>query len=84
VLCAVTLKSTKEIQEIPLIWKMGIDIQKVIHTGQTRNKTLEQNYGEGNECMGGPKWTYNNKEIPCFVGCSPKTLITSKMLAEML
>jgi hypothetical protein len=33
---------------------------------------------------GGPICTYKGKEIPCFVGCSPNSSITSQMLADML
>jgi hypothetical protein len=35
VLCAVILKTTKEIQDIPLSWKMGIDIRKDIYSRET-------------------------------------------------
>jgi hypothetical protein len=34
--------------------------------------------------IGGPVCTYKNKEIPCFVGCSPIASITLQMLADML
>jgi hypothetical protein len=33
VLCAVILKSNKEISEIPLTWKLGIDIRKEVKEG---------------------------------------------------
>jgi hypothetical protein len=34
--------------------------------------------------LGGPTCTYKDKEIPCYVGCSPNASITSQMLADML
>jgi hypothetical protein len=34
--------------------------------------------------QGGPTCFYNGKEIPCFYGSSPKALITSDLLANML
>jgi hypothetical protein len=82
VLCAVILKSNIEIQDIPLKWKMGIDIQKDVAKGGTQFETFKQNYGEGPACTGGPICQYNGKEILCFVGASPKACITSIMLAE--
>jgi hypothetical protein len=66
VLCKIILKSAKLISDIPLSWKMGIDIQKDIHTGDTRFQTFEANYGEGRACTGGPKCQYNSKETPLF------------------
>jgi hypothetical protein len=84
VLCAVILKSTKDIQDIPLNWKLGIDVRKEVLTGETTVETFEQNYGENKACAGGPSCYYNGIKIPCFVGSSPKASITSKMLMEML
>jgi hypothetical protein len=84
VLCAVILKSTKGIQDVPLGWKLGIDICKEIVTGETTIETFDQNFGEDKACAGGPKCFSNGKVIPCFVGCSPKASITSKMLTKML
>jgi hypothetical protein len=66
-LCAVILKMSKEIQNIPLNWKMGIDILQDIYTGETRYKTFKKNYGEGKACTGGPTCKYKGKEIPFFV-----------------
>jgi hypothetical protein len=84
VLYAAILKSTKTIEDIPLLWKIGIDIRKDIYTGETRFNTFEQNYGEGRAYTGNPKCKFIGKEIKCFVGCSPKAWITLEMLAEML
>ena len=33
---------------------------------------------------GGPRWFFNGKEIPCYIGSSPKAYITSTMLTDML
>jgi hypothetical protein len=46
VLCAVILKSTKDIQDIPLNWKLGIDVRKEILTRETTVETFGPNYGE--------------------------------------
>jgi hypothetical protein len=84
VMCAVILKSNKEPSELPIAWKLGIDIRKDIASGETTYELIKANYGEENAMAGGPKCTYQGKEIPCFVGCSPKASITSEMLAAMV
>jgi hypothetical protein len=81
VLSAVILVSSQCITDIPLSWKMGINIRQDIVTGEARYGTFKANYGEGQACTGGPKCQYNGKELPCFVGCSPKASITSELLA---
>jgi hypothetical protein len=84
VMCAVILKSNKDISEIPLSWKMGIDIRKEVNTGQTQYELFEGNMTDKGAMAGGPKCTYNGKTIPCFFGASSKASITSEMLAKML
>jgi hypothetical protein len=81
---AVILKSDRNIAEIPISLKLGIDIRKDIETGNNNYETFENNYGKGKTMGGGPTCRYLGKEIPCFVGFSPKAYITSEMLAAML
>jgi hypothetical protein len=84
VMAAVILKSTKNITDIPISWKMGIDVTSDIYDGSTSYELFETNYGEGKAMPGGPTCRYNGKNLPCFVGCSPNASITSEMLAAML
>jgi hypothetical protein len=63
---------------------MGIDITKDIENGTTNYELFEKNYGEGKLMPGGPTCRFNGKDIPCFVGCSPKSCITPEMLKAML
>ena len=84
VMCAVILKSKEHVSKIPISWKMGIDIRKNIKTGENVYKQVETNVGVDSVMHGGPRCTYNGKEIPCFVGTSPNASITSEMLVEML
>jgi hypothetical protein len=84
VMCAVILKSDKNVADLPISWKLGIDIRKEVVKGGTRREYFNYNIGEDKSYSGGPKCTYLGKEIPCFVGCSPKASITSEMLTAML
>ena len=81
VMCAVILKSETPISEIPISWKLGIDITKNLETGETLYDVVKANK---DVLPGGPQCTYKGKHIPCFVGASPKASITSEMLVEML
>jgi hypothetical protein len=82
VMCAVIMKSDKHIDDLPITWKLGIDIRKDVVNGTTRGELIRNNFG--NAYPGGPICTYMGKQIPCFVGCSPKASITSHMLTAML
>jgi hypothetical protein len=88
--CGVILKSSKDIKDIPISWKLGIDIRKDIETGRTTYETFELNYGldfsEDISIVGGPKCIYNGKVLPYFrsVGCSTNASITSEILAGMI
>jgi hypothetical protein len=90
VMCALILKSEKDITQVPLTWKMGIDITKNINTGETRAELFENNCNNGEEgggvgaMVGGPKCRFNGKDLPCFVCCTPKASITSELLVEMM
>lgn len=83
-MCAVILKSSKDINKIPLSWKFGIDIRKNLIDNTSEVEILKSNCSEGQAMCGGPKSYFNGKEIPCFVGASPKASITSELLAKML
>jgi hypothetical protein len=82
ILCAVVMKSEKHAKDIPLNWKFGIDITERLIDPEKGDGTL---FIENSAAMkGGPTCTFRGKEIPCFVGTSPKASITSQLLADML
>ncbi len=72
VLCAIISKSEQNVSEIPLSWKLGVDIT----VDDVNNKNMVM--------RGGPTCTYNGKVIPAFYGTSPKARIMSQLLADML
>jgi hypothetical protein len=76
-LCAVIMKSTKEPSELPLSWKLGIDIRKNIETGETTVENLSLNLGEGKAMPGGPTCTFNGKKYLVL-------LVVVRMLASLL
>jgi hypothetical protein len=84
VMAAVILKWAKNIDGIPIPWKMGIDITKDIENGTTNDELFKKNYGEGKLMPGGPTCWFNGKDIPCFVGCSPKSCIAPEILRALL
>jgi hypothetical protein len=83
-MCAVIFKIDRDVSEIPITWKLEIDITKPMN-GDTVSELikdiLEINDGP---MSGGPKCKYNGKEVPCFFGTSPKASITSELLMSML
>ena len=42
------------------------------------------NSGSGKRFPGGPKFSFQGKEVPAFIYCSPKVCITSELLNERL
>ena len=84
IMCAVILKSKKEINDIPDTWKLGIDIRKNMEEGENDLEIFTNNFGENKGIPGGPRCTYNGKVIPCFIGCSPKASITTELRKQML
>jgi len=72
VMCAVIFKSEQGISEIPVSWKLGIDI------------TIQNADDTAKVMSGGPTCTFQGKQIPCFYGTSPKASITTELLTEML
>jgi hypothetical protein len=85
VLAVIFLKLDMSVDEIPLSMKWGIDITKEAdHTGTTKAEIFKRNCGENKMLCGGPKCYHNGKEVPCFIGASPKASINSQMLADIL
>ena len=74
VLCSIIFKSEQDIKDIPLNWKLGIDLTVEGADADDLEKVAK----------GGPTCVYKGKEIPCFYGASPKASITSTLLADML
>jgi len=71
-MCAVIFKSELPVSEIPLSWKLGIDI------------TVEDLEDRTIVMKGGPCCIYNGNDIPFFYGTAQKASITSALLTEML
>jgi hypothetical protein len=84
VMCSVIFKSELKVCQLPISWTMGININKDILTGIDNVETFSINQGKGKAMEGGPICFFNGKNIPCFIGASPKASITSTMLADML
>jgi hypothetical protein len=83
IMCAVVMKSEKGISEIPLSWRLGIDVSKDVISGETLVEIFDNNLKSG-VSTGGPTCTYNGINLPCFVCTSPNASITSELLVEML
>jgi hypothetical protein len=83
ILCAIIMKSEKHVSDLPISWKLGIDITKEVHTGETLLETYDNNKQSG-ASIGGPNCTYMGVKVPCFVCTSPNASITSELLAGML
>jgi hypothetical protein len=80
---AIILKLMNDISQTPVNIKLGIDRTIKIPNEETKFDSIQANL-ENDVMKGGPRCTYNSKVIPCFIGCSPNSKITSQMLAEML
>ncbi len=74
VLCSIIFKSEQDISQIPINWKLGIDLTVEGTDADDMTKVAK----------GGPTCFYRGKEIPCFYGTSPKASIMSQLLADML
>jgi hypothetical protein len=83
IMCAIVMKSEKDVNDLPLSWKLGIDITKNVETGETLLESFDKNM-QTKASIGGPKCTYNGITIPCFVCATPNASITSEYLVEML
>jgi hypothetical protein len=71
VMCAIIFTADLPVSEIPVSWKLGLDITC---NADDHSKVM----------AGGPTCTYLGKRIPCFFGTSPKARITSTLMADML
>jgi hypothetical protein len=71
VIYAIIFKSDLPICELPVSWKLGLDITC---DADDHSKVM----------AGGPTCTYLGKQTPCFFGTSPKASITSTLLVDML
>jgi len=56
-MCAIIFKSDLPVSEIPISWKLGLDI-------------TQDPEDQRNVMAGGPTCTYLGKRIPCFFGTS--------------
>jgi hypothetical protein len=72
-LCSIVLKSERGISEIPISWKLGIDVCKNVESGGTEYEMLKNNYGNEKAMCRGP--TCLGKEIPCFIGAQRQALL---------
>jgi hypothetical protein len=85
IMVAVILKSDKEdASQLPLTWTAGLDISKDVTLGTSSEDWWNKNSGTGEAMGGGPVCQFRGKTVPCFIGCSPKASITSKLLRDML
>jgi len=71
VMCAVIFKSDLPVSEIPVSWKLGLDITC---NADDHSKVMAR----------GPMCTYLGKQVPCFFATSPKASITTILLRDML
>jgi hypothetical protein len=84
VMCAVILKSDKKVSELPIKWRWGIDVTVNPSNKETSIEFMEESLSETGSMRGGPRCTYNGRDIPCFVCASPKSSITTELLVQML
>lgn len=84
VMCALVMKSEKDIKDIPIQWRYGIDIRKNVAEREDSVEMFEINQGEGKSLAGGPTCRFNGKDVPCFVCATPKSSITTDLLIKML
>ena len=57
---------------------------KLTNCNNTINSDPESKNDNNKMLGGGPACYYNGKQIPCFIGTSPKASITSQLLADIL
>ena len=83
-LCGIILQSDKDICDVKVKWKTGIDITKVKGSSESTVDVFEANLEEDGAMSGGPKCRINGVDVPCFVCTSPKNSITTELLIKML
>lgn len=84
VLCAIILMSDKDVMDIPLSVRWGVDTLQPLHEGQTELELFERNCGPGQAMQGGPLCSYMGKEVNCFVGASSDGKLNSQLLLDIL
>ncbi len=67
IMCAVIFKSERDVSEIPISWKLGIDIKKPMNVDTTSELIKDILDNDDGPMSGGPKCKYNGKEVPCFL-----------------
>ena len=77
IMCAVILSR----HSVDTYTQIGIDIRKNILPS---TRSTFEDFGPGKRYPGGPICSYNGKEVPCLICCSPKGRITSELLFMML
>jgi hypothetical protein len=83
VLCAIILKSDRDVMEIPLSVRWGIDTSKPLNGGRTEVELFENNCGVGQAMQGGPVCNYKGKDVHCFVGTSEDGKLNSQILLDV-
>jgi hypothetical protein len=83
IMCAIIVKSIKNIPQIPAKIKLGIDRKINIANGDSKMTVIEENL-LNDVIIGGPTCTYQGNTIPCFIGYSTNSSIALQMLANML
>ena len=67
-MCAVIFRSDKNISEIPINWKAGLDTTKDLKSGETNIEIIQVNSFPGEAMQGGPKCgKINVKTVPCLI-----------------
>lgn len=80
VLCAIVFMSDKDISDIPLSVRWGIDTLKPLNGGRTELELFENNCGVGQAMQGGPVCFSRGKEVNSYVGTS----VDGKMNCQIL
>lgn len=83
VVCAVVFMSNKDIVDIPLTVRWGIDTFKKLNEGETELELYERNCENGQAMQGGPVCNFNGKDVPCFVATSPVGFLNSQILTDI-
>ena len=80
VLCLLVISGVREDLNV----FTGIDVGADVIGSPEDSDYFDKNFGPGKLYPGGPKCSFQGKEIPCMVRWSPKGGITSAILAEAL
>ena len=84
VLCAIIIKSAKDVSKLDFTWKCGIDITKPANTGETRVEILENNMGEGKMISEGPACFFNGKKYLVSLDAHPRQALPARYLPTFL